>query len=155
MGLGVGLNIPADHALWAQSLFLGGTTTSGGSEVVLKPIIATMSLALRIPAAEGMVVTLRPGLTYGAVTGRVRFGSANYDVAGGDGLGFTAAGSLDLFLSESLGFSAEAGFRVLESRLVYKNGDSSTGYSQWTYSGEGVTVDLGGAFVMFGLILRL
>lgn len=152
IGFGIGVNIPVDHSLWGTSTFFGGR-----SEVVLKPMVATAYLPIRIlpQGSSGIALTLWPGLSYGAILGDMDLGSTHYDVSGGDGIGATAAASLDMFFGDILGFSAEVGFRMLKANLIYEDSSSPTGYKQpQLASGESVIVDLGGSYALVGLILR-
>ena len=152
-GVGAGLIIPPSHSLWGTQLFFGGRR-----EVVLKPQIISFYTPFKVQLgeAQGFYVTVSPAMLMGWTTGTYTAPGTSLKFTASPGFGFGLSGGMELFFNESLGISFKAGIRFLKTDLVYENPASSTGYSQPLLSnGEKVKVDMGGTYLIAGLVLRL
>ena len=151
-GIAVGAAVPADRSLWGTQTFFGGRT-----ELVVNPYIAHVALPLRVPLSEGDNVTasIAPAMFMALTTGHLNQGEQRRDFSPGSGFGLGGTLSLDVFFAGALGFSLEAGARVLEADIVWKDSSSNTGFVQPLLAdGSEVRVDLGGTYAAAGLLLR-
>ncbi len=155
LGVGADVHISSPHALWGTQIFWGGR-----QEVILKPFIIGVKMPLRIKigtAGMMMSITVSPALLTGWVTGTYDNSATltYWEFTPSSKMGFGLSGGLETFLGKSFGFGVTAGFRSLTVGLAFEDPSSSTGYSSPTMlSGELVTVDLGGTYMMTGLLIR-
>lgn len=166
IGAGAGYYLPADHALWGTKVAFGG-----GTELVLKPGIVTIPLAVRAPLSDhrNLFLIVEPALALSWVDGYLdsgRTGSQRVSLYStpkyGMAAGFQALGGLEAVLFDHLAASIKGGVRSVKPKVLTDTGyfgssSSSVGDDMYQVKikGEDLVADLSGTFVEWGLSLIL
>lgn len=155
IGVGGDVHISAPHALWGSQIFWGGR-----QEIVLSPLIIGVKMPFRIMTGGGgmsISLTATPSLLMGWVTGTYDNSASGtyWEFVPSSKMGFGISGGMEIFFGKGFGMGITAGMRMLTTGLAFDDPTSETGYSApITSSGDEVTVDLGGMYVMTGLLIR-
>ena len=125
LGIAVGAAVPVDRSLWGTQTIFGGRT-----ELVLNPFIAHVALPLRMPLSQGenVTVSIAPTMLMALTTGHLNQGEQRTGFSPGPGFGLGGTLSLVVLFAGALGFSLEAGARVLEADIVWKDSSRDTGF---------------------------
>lgn len=155
VGVGADVHISAPHALWGSQIFWGGR-----QEIVLNPLIIGVKMPFRIMTGGGAMsisLTATPSLLMGWVTGTYENNASGtyWEFVPSSKMGFGISGGMEIFFGKGFGVGITAGMRMLTTGLAFDDPASETGYSTpITSTGDEVTVDLGGMYVMSGLLIR-
>jgi len=130
--------------------------TGGLAVRVLAPRVVSVPLLLRLPLSGALRGLLEPALDVGWRTSRLslaRAGSIHDDDASDPGFGFQLSAGLEMSLTDVLGLSVKAGWRVLRAPAADR--DTVAGAVVSPLAGAGGDGDLGGAYGTFGAVLRI
>jgi len=123
---------------------------------VVAPRVVSVPVLLSLPLSGAVRGLLEPALDVGWTTSRLplaQVGSPSPDDASGPGFGFHLSAGLEMSLTDVLGLSVKAGWRVLRAPAADR--DAIAGALVAPLAAAGGDADLGGAYGTFGAVLRI
>jgi hypothetical protein len=123
---------------------------------VVGPRVVSVPVLVSLPLSGALRGLLEPALDIGWTTSRLSLaqaGSAHGDDASGPGFGFQLSAGLEMSLTDILGLSVKAGWRVLRAPAADR--EAIAGAVVAPLPGAGGEADLGGAYGTLGAVLRI
>lgn len=138
-------------------LAVAPTCAAGALAVrVVAPRVVSVPVLLSLPLSGAVRGLLEPALDVGWTTSRLplaQVASASADDASEPGVGFHLSAGLEMSLTDVLGLSVKAGWRVLRAPAADR--DATAGALVAPLAAAGGDSDLGGAYGTFGAVLRI